>query len=494
MRLSPPRAFWVVLDWLTAAFCWVVVFVVLFSRSNGPHSAMQLLSVPSLLAALLALGLAAPVAFRRRAPGRALAVVLALCVVTLVTGAEITRGAFLPLALVLYVVACTSRRPVAAAGLAAAVILLGVQGTEMHFKGTGSGNAVAVGLLLTIVWVVGYSVQQRRSYMAQVRERAASDAVTRERLRIARELHDVVAHSMTVVTVQAGYGEYVFDSQPGEARAALGAIQSVSREALGEMQRLLGVLRQTSAEAAGEAAPAAATAGASPPAAGPAPGAVPAATTPAATPAAGPPATPAAAAAAGVLAAGAGTSPARPAAGAGGPAAPGPGRARRPPPGPGRPGGGTGTPWTREAPPLAPAPGLAGLDRLIERTAGAGVRVTIERTGAARSVPASIDLSAYRIVQEALTNVVKHSGAACCHVLVDYAPDALLVQVTDGGPGGAAPPRAAAVPRQAAFPRAGHGLMGMRERVSLCGGDFSAGPRPDAGFRVRARLPLPAVR
>ena len=207
----------------------------------------------SLLAALLALGLAAPVAFRRRAPGRALAIVLALWVVTLVSGAEITRGPFLPLAFVLYVVACTSRRAVAAAGLAAALILLGVQGLEMHFSGQGSGNAVAVGLMLTIIWVVGYSVQQRRSYMRQVRERAASDAVTLERLRIARELHDVVAHSMTVVTVQAGYGEYVFDSQPGEARAALGAIQSVSREALGEMQRLLGVLRQTSAEAGGEA-------------------------------------------------------------------------------------------------------------------------------------------------------------------------------------------------------------------------------------------------
>ncbi len=119
--------------------------------------------------------------------------------------------------------------------------------------------------------------------------------------------------------------------------------------------------------------------------------------------------------------------------------------------------------------------------------------MAVERTGTARSVPASIDLSAYRIVQEALTNVVKHSGAGCCRVLVDYGPDALLVQVTDGGPGGAAPRRAGAVPRAAAFPRAGHGLLGMRERVSLCGGDFSAGPQPDGGFRVRARLPLPAA-
>ena len=256
MRLRPPRAFWVAADWMAAAFCWFVVFGSLFVASGrGPHSVAALLSPRSLLTGLLALGLAAPVAFRRRAPGQALAVVLALSVVVLLTGNEITKGPFLPLTLVLYVVASAARRAVAVTGLAIALILLlGVQGTELHLRGEGSGNAVAVSLVLTIVWVIGYSVRQRRHYMTQVRDRAASDAVTRERLRIARELHDVVAHSMTVVTVQAGYGEYVFDSQPGEARAALGAIQSVSREALGEMQRLLGVLRQTSAEAAGEAA------------------------------------------------------------------------------------------------------------------------------------------------------------------------------------------------------------------------------------------------
>ena len=469
MRLRPPRAFWVAADWMAAAFCWFVVFGSLFVASGkGPHSVAALLSPRSLLTGLLALGLAAPVAFRRRAPGQALAVVLALSVVVLLTGNEITKGPFLPLTLVLYVVASAARRAVAVTGLAIALILLlGVQGTELHFRGEGSGNAVAVSLVLTIVWVIGYSVRQRRHYMTQVRDRAASDAVTRERLRIARELHDVVAHSMTVVTVQAGYGEYVFDSQPGEARAALGAIQSVSREALGEMQRLLGVLRQTSAEAAGEAA---LTAGA--------------------------PAAPASPVAAAAIAAGGGTPLALPAASPApaGSTAPGPGPAARPAPGPGPGARDPGTPWRREAPPLAPAPGLNSLDRLVERTAGAGVQVAVERTGTARNVPASIDLSAYRIVQEALTNVVKHSGAACCRVLVDYGPDALLVQVTDGGPGGAAPPRAGVVvPRAAALPRAGHGLVGMRERVSLCGGDFSAGPRPDGGFRVRARLPLPAA-
>ncbi len=317
MRLRPPRAFWVVLDWLAAAFCWFVVFGSLFvANGHGPHNFLQLLSPRSLVTGLLALGLAAPVAFRRRAPGKALVVVLALSVVVLLARSEVSRGPFLPLALVLYVVASASRRAVAVTGLAVALILLGVQGLEMHFSGQGSGNAVAVSLVLTIVWVVGYSVQQRRSYMTQVQERAASDAVTRERLRIARELHDVVAHSMTVVTVQAGYGEYVFDSQPGEARAALGAIQSVSREALGEMQRLLGVLRQTSAAAAGEAALTAGTAveGAPGPAAREAPG----------TALAGAPDAPAPPVAAAAIAAGGGTPLALPG------ARPGPAAPRRP--------------------------------------------------------------------------------------------------------------------------------------------------------------------
>ena len=144
----------------------------------------------------------------------------------------------------------------------------------------------------------------------------------------------------------------------------------------------------------------------------------------------------------------------------------------------------------------------------MERTAGAGVTVTVERIGAPRSLPASLDLSAYRIVQEALTNVVKHSGADRCHVVLEYGAGSLLVEVTDPGPGvpsevGA--PARAGVPVGAAVAarppvrvggpeRAGHGIIGMRERVSLCGGDLHALPRPDGGFVVRARLPLPTGR
>ena len=458
----------------------MLIFGVLWHSADG---ARALLFPRGALLAVLALGLSVPVAIRRRVPVRSLVIVLAGCLVTLVVGGEITRGPFLPLAVVLYLVASTCRRGIALAGLAGSLALLIAQGVVLHFDGTGSGNATGAALVLTIFWMVGYLVQQRRTHIAHVRDRAASDAVTRERLRIARELHDVVAHSMTVVTVQAGFGEYVFDSQPDEARAALGAIQAVSREALGEMQRMLCVLRQTDGDIA--AADAELTAR-EPAAAG---------LTVNGTPATGPAAV-----------AGSATD------GTSVPADP------------------LRAPRFRPAAPLAPAPGLANLDRLVERTAGAGVTVIVERIGEPRSLPASLDLSAFRIVQESLTNVVKHSGADRCHVVLEYSPDSLLIEVTDPGagvpsgvgaparvpvaasapagagtPAGAGPavtsgpPRAGAAVRPLARTgsgpdRAGHGIIGMRERVSLCGGELHAMPRPDGGFVVRARLPLSAGR
>ncbi len=468
------RRLWTVLDWTAAAICAVIVFGVLTHTQHTQYG-VGLRAAAWPLVLLLALGLAFPVTIRRKAPLRALAIVLAGCVVLLAAGASLTTGPFLPLCLVLYVVATTCRRNVAVAALAGALALLAAQGALSHYAGIGPGDSVGAALILVIVWTVGYAVQQRRTYLGHLRDRAASDAVTRERLRIARELHDVVAHSMTVVTVQAGFGEYVFDSQPAEARAALGAIQAVSREALGEMQRLLCVLRQPEADTApGD------------------PGQP-----------AGPPATPAASTAGTAEVNGAadhgpadhGPADHRPA--DHGPADHGPARGRRP----------------RPEAPLAPAPGLASLDRLVQRTAGAGVTVTVERTGTVRPLPAGLDLSAFRIVQEALTNVVKHSGADRCQVRLDYGAAGLLIEVTDHGaarpatvgatagavgaagmngtPGSTGPGFAGpgfAGPAQ----RAGHGIVGMRERVSLCGGEFSAAPRPGGGFVIRARLPLAA--
>jgi signal transduction histidine kinase len=172
---------------------------------------------------------------------------------------------------------------------------------------------------------------------------------------------------------------------------------------------------------------------------------------------------------------------------------------------------------------LSPAPGLADLDRLLTRTASAGVRVDITRGGNPRELPASIDLSAYRIVQEALTNVVKHARTSSCRVLIGYGQDELVIEVTDNGAGlselaGAGASRHAASPGPggglgvsggasvigawqtsgsgsgsgSGFGGSGHGIIGMRERVSLLGGEFTAGPGPGYGFAVSAHIPLPA--
>jgi len=433
MRVRP--GLWAALDYAVAAVCAALVFGVL-SRGGGAYRfQIAAFRTYSWLPLVLSICLAAPVALRRHDPSRALVMVLAASVATIAFGGEIVRAAFLPLALVLFTVAATCRRTVAAAGLAASLVVMAGQGLVLHLDGLGDDSVGAAGLIMIICWTAGYAVQQRRAYGAHLRDQAATSAVTQERLRIARELHDVVAHSMTVVAVQAGFGEYVFDSQPGEARAALGAIQTVSREALSDMQRLLSVLRHA-AEGGGGASDIGPTG-----------------------------------------------EPVRP----GHQVGAGPGRAAVT----GRTAGQAGSRGGqlangRASAPLAPAPGLADLDRLVARTAGAGVQVAVARAGRVRDVPAGIDLSAYRIVQEALTNVVKHSGADSCDVIICYGASDLSIEITDPGT------RAAAAGSRGAplTVSSGHGLTGMRERVSLCGGEFSAEPLPGRGFRVAARLPL----
>jgi signal transduction histidine kinase len=415
------RAHWVALDYVLAAVCALVIFTTLYRGAALARLPVTGWHVRDWLPPVLAVCLSIPVAIRRREPVLALALILAACACVLVLRGEITRGPFLPLAIVLYLVAATRSRRAAVTALAASLALLAVQGVILSLTGRGAGNAVGVGLILIICWMIGYSVRQRRSYAARLRQQATENAVTAERLRIARELHDVVAHSMTVVAVQAGFGEYVFDRQPTEARAALAAIQTMTREALADMQRMLGALRQAAGGMAGDGAP------------GPA----------------GSAATP---------------------------------RIRAP-----------------TAAQLTPAPGLADLDRLVAGTAGAGVRVEVRRTGPARAIPAGIDLSAFRIVQEALTNVVKHSGADRCLVRIAYSAGDLCVEITDPGQqpvpvqatDGRALAMAGAPARAGLAPGAGHGIAGMRERVSLCGGEFAAAPLTGQGFRVIARFPLP---
>jgi signal transduction histidine kinase len=403
---------WTRVDWALAAICALLIYGVMYKGSRGIYALpLQIWLAGTWVPPLLSIIVAFPVAVRRHDPIGAHILALVGCSLVIAAGGEITRGPFLPLALTLFMVAATRTRMVAVAALAASLALIVIQGFILSLSGVGSGPATGVALGLIIAWMIGITVQQRRSYTARVREQVATAAVTEERLRIARELHDVVAHSMTVVAVQAGFGEYVFDADPDQARAALGNIQHVTSEALSDMQRLLGVLRQ---DAAGQ------------------PGTVPAG---------------------------------------------------------GRPAGGQAASPARRLK-LTPAPGLADLERLVSTTAGAGVRVDLTRTGERRDIPAAIGQSAFRIVQEALTNVVKHSGAGSCTVTIGCERTALTVEISDpGGVGAAAQP-----PRAVRADGTGHGILGMRERVSLSGGEFTAGPLPGRGFRVWARFPLPAAR
>jgi len=400
-RLSPRH--WAALDYAVGAVFGLILLATI------RHAVVQVIESPYGVVAYRPLSLTWPLALflivmtvvavgmRRRRPAFMLGVLLAgSVVVTSLTGPEVgTLAYFLPVAYVLYLVAATyEHRQVAVRVLIAVFSALLADGVLIHLTGGGfflSGEIVSAALCVIIAWFTGYIVRQRRRYAIGLQDEAASKAVAEERLRIARELHDVVAHSMSVIAVQAGYGQYVIDTQPADARTALGAIQATSREALDEMRRMLGALRQADE---------------------------------------------------------------------------------------------------------SDVTGLADLDRLVARTASAGVQVDVNRRGTPRELPAGLDLSAYRIVQEALTNVVKHARTSSCQVLVGYGHDELVLEVTDNGAGLPAMTLAGDATLDSVFRDAiggsGHGIIGMRERVSLLGGEFSAGPLPGYGFQVSAHLPLPA--
>ena len=396
---------WIAIDCVAGGFIAVVNAAV--AVRSFPFGQVRILLVLLFLVAVFI-----PVALRRRAPATAFGALVILGVLLSGLAPAVTGGIFLAAAYVLYTVTVEGRRRTGAAALVlvlATLVFIGVTGGPPRSRAVASGEFIPVALANVLAWMTGYSVRQRRLYVVTLQHQAASSAVAEERLRIARELHDVVAHSMSVIAVQAGYGQYVIDVSPEGAKDALGAIQATSRDALEEMRRMLGVLRQQDVPQG-------------------APGSGPAS-------------------------------------------------------GPAQASDGT---QARQAP-LAPAPGLARLDRLIDRTSGAGVQVSLEVSGRARPAPAGVDLSAFRIIQEALTNVVKHAGTgARCVVSLWYTDADLVIRVTDDGGLPVAFPGVAAA-------GTGHGIVGMRERVHLCGGTFSAGPLPDSGFQVTATLPLPAV-
>ena len=465
-RLSPRH--WAALDYAVGAVFGLILLATLrhgvVTAIESPYGIVpnRLFSLTWPLAVFLIMVAVVAVGMRRRHPAFMLGVLLAgsVIVTTLIGPKNGALTYFLPVAYVLYLVAATyEHRQAAVRVLIAVFATLLADAALMHLTGGGfvpSGGLVSAALCIIIAWFTGYIVRQRRRYAVRLQEEAASKAVAEERLRIARELHDVVAHSMSVIAVQAGYGQYVIDTQPADARNALGAIQATSREALDEMRRMLGALRQADETDQRDANPPAARDAAD-------------------------------------------DAPAAPAGSA----------------------------------PLFPAPGLADLDRLLSRTASAGVRVDVTRCGQPRELPASIDLSAYRIIQEALTNVVKHARTSSCQVLIGYGHDELILEVTDNGAGlpemagagishhgstmalGGGPaggePAALALPSWNAdgdgltggsvtggsvisgsvISGSGHGIIGMRERVNLLGGEFSAGPLPGYGFQVSAHIPLP---
>jgi signal transduction histidine kinase len=460
-RLRPGH--WTAIDYAVGVLLGLIVWAsIRQSINSGPYPAHTVgLGSKELVTFAVAVVVVIAVARRRRHPVASLSLLLGCSVLVAVLsgGEEPSLVLFAPVAYPLYLIVATfdNRRSVGHVLVTTFAIMMvdaAILTPHNGYPIIHGGGLIPAIFAVVIAWSLGYIVRQRRRYSIGLQEEAASKAVTVERLRIARELHDVVAHSMSVIAVQAGYGQYVIDTQPEDARQALGAIQATSREALEEMRRMLGALRY--ADEARSAAP---------------------------EPAQFPP--------------GHDAEPLEHV------TAPGPGgsSARAEPSATGLTAlfrlplseRGPATPQPQEASsaaPLFPAPGLADLDRLITRTAGAGVRAEVLRLGTPRDLPASIDLSAYRIIQEALTNVVKHAHASMCSVLLDYGNDELSIEVTDSGAGAPAMAMAGAPPT-INVPGGGHGIIGMRERVSLLGGEFTAGPLRGYGFQVSARIPIP---
>jgi signal transduction histidine kinase len=427
----------------------VMAVIVQASRSGGSvvgfaesrFGVQQFSAQPATFPSLgLLLGVAlttAPLAFRRIYPITAFCVILVAVIATTGYTTSITFAAviFAAYSAVAY---SPFRRAALLAVLVAAIIVTAA------YPDTSPPVPARFGALLvllpTVVVGVAIRVWRRRAGESAKRLRVAEAeheaqtrrAVALERARIASEMHDVVTHNVSVMVVQAGAARRVLDSSPGEAREALLAVEASGRTAMTELRHLLGLLAP-SGEGRGDAADAAHAAGA------PVPG---------------------------------GPGDAAP--------APQPGVAPAPQPGVA----------------LAPQPGVARIPALLSRVCAAGVPVelSVEAPGGMpRDLPPGIDLAAFRVVQEALTNVIKHAGQARTRVRLDYSPRDLLITVSDDGPPpGSGPPVAPPGPGSGS---GGRGLIGLRERIAVYGGELDAGPRPGGGWRLAARIPLdPAAR
>src|SRR5262245_14874086 len=331
-----------------------------------------------------------PLAVRRRYPLWVLAVVVAATLGTVAAELPVhfNGGAGVVLLVALYSVAAyCPRRQAAWAGIATGAVL------ALPLWAATAGAPLGLRLSVVVVslglpalgWVCGEYVSELRGRAARSRreqELETGRAVAEEQARVGRELHDVIAHTLSVIVIQAGAAQDVFDTTPDQARQALGSIVAAGRQALAELRRVLAAVRPQPGDQDG---------------------------------------------------------------------------------------------W-------APPPGLAGLGGLLDRVRAAGLTVTARIDGSPVGLPAGVDLAAYRIVQEALTNTLKHAHADSAEVHVCYSPAGLVVEVTDDG-------RAAAVPAGRPGRARGRGLIGIGERAALHGGTCQAGPRPGGGFAVRVAFP-----
>jgi signal transduction histidine kinase len=382
----------IVLDrWGDAVLALVFVAWTQLDLWGHAPAALHVVGGRGVLALLLVLAML-PLALRRRAPATMLLIAAASLAVAAVVVRDSAGGVpvevFIAMLVAFYSVGahCDDRRPPVVGALALVVIAATDLARPGFFNG-GHSARPAAWLAFAIAWLVGRDMRRRRDRVADLESRAeqlerereekAQLAVSEERARIARELHDIVAHGVSVIVAQARAGPHLTDD-PERANGAFRAIESSGREALVELRRLLGILRSDDRQLA-----------------------------------------------------------------------------------------------------IGPQPGLTSLTSLVEQVRASGLPVELRLKGEPVHLPAGVDLSAYRIVQEALTNVVKHAHATSAEVEIRYRPDALELAIVDDG-------RGAAVSANGT----GHGLIGMRERVALYGGKLDAGRRDGGGYSVRARLPL----
>jgi len=356
-----------------AALAALVIGVELAAALATPHWHGAKGSQPGTFGIILLVTSGLALLARRRYPGAVLAVVLGTTLGATALGA---RAAWLALIVAFFTAVLRGRRAAAIASL-----VIGY-GASLWNTSAESALLLAAGLVtLLSVAELTRVASARAAADRRGREEARARRASDERLAIARDLHDVVAHSISVINVQANTALHLMDRQPDRAREALTAIREVSGQALTELRSVLGALRDTAA-------------------------------------------------------------------------------------------------------PLAPTPGVARLDELAARARAAGFAVSVAAEGTARPLPAGVDAAAYRIVQEALTNAVRHSGGHAASVLLRYSGDDLTIEVSDDGAAGAA-----AAAEAAGATGSGNGLAGMAERARALGGTVDVGPRPGGGFRVLARLP-----